>query len=88
MKLRHLVALTVLCAGTAQAIDFGNIVKGGQGALKAATLTDADVKQLTDGSCAQMDAKSRVAGPTDKYTTFLFDELLPAVIRPTSTRRG
>ena len=58
------------------AIDFGNlnldsVVKGGQGALKAASLTDGDIRDLTEKSCAAMDSQSRVAPPTDAYATRL-----------------
>lgn len=65
------VALLALSAAAQAQFDLGNALKGGSGLLKAATLSDSDVKTLTDGACEQMDSKSRVAGPTDKYTARL-----------------
>ena len=73
MRLIQLAGVaTLLASVSAFAIDFGNInldtvVKGGQTALKAASLTDGDIRTLTERSCAELDAKSRVAAPGDKY---------------------
>ena len=73
MKLRLLciaVSASAACL-SAGAIDFDSVMKGGQSALKAATLSDADVKALTDKACVEMDARSKVAGPSDKYAVRL-----------------
>ena len=80
MTLRPRLVVTALAsalaAASAQAIDFGNlnldnVLKGGQGAMKAASLTDADIKDLTDRSCVEIDGKSRVAAAGDKYAARL-----------------
>lgn len=65
------VALLTLTAAAQAQFDFGSALKSGTNLMKAATLSDTDVKQLTDGACAQMDAKSSVAGPGDQYTVRL-----------------
>ncbi len=73
MRVVHLAGAAVLLASvSALAIDFGNlnldnVVKGGQGMVKAASLTDGDIRDLTVRSCAEMDSKSHVAPPGDKY---------------------
>ena len=73
MKFRLLciaVSVSAACAPAA-AIDFDSVLKGGQSALKAATLSDADVKALTDKACVEMDSRSKVASPGDKYAARL-----------------
>lgn len=62
-----LVCSAIVFAASAGAVDLGSVLKGGQGALKAATLSDSDIKELTDRACVEMDAKAKVAGPNDKY---------------------
>ncbi len=72
MKYRLALAFASLVLGTpASALDLGNVLKGGQGALKAATLSDSDIKELTDRACVEMDAKSKVAPAGDKYASRL-----------------
>ena len=61
------LAVAAAVAPSVGAVDLGNMLKGGQGALKAATLSDSDIKELTDRACVEMDGKSKVAGPNDKY---------------------
>ena len=61
---------SALCV-PALGIDFDSVLKGGQGALKAASLSDSDVKELTDKACVEMDTKSQVAAPGDKYAVRL-----------------
>lgn len=51
-------AAAVVFASSAGALDLGNVLKGGQGALKATTLSDGDFKALTDRACVEMDAKA------------------------------
>ena len=73
MRLVHLAAIGAFAGCmSAQAIDFGginldNVIKGGQGALKAASLTDGDIRELTVKSCGQLDAKSQVAPAGNAY---------------------
>ena len=66
LRLLSISLLSALCV-QANAIDFDSVLKGGQSALKAASLSDSDVKELTDKACVQMDGKSKVASPGDKY---------------------
>ena len=72
MKTRIWLAASALTLATsAHAFDLDTALKGGQNALKAATLSDSDIKNLTDRSCAEMDAKSQVAPPGSKYAARL-----------------
>ena len=84
MKFRILsfTVASALCA-SAGAIDLDSVLKGGQSALKAASLSDADVKELTDKACVEMDSKSRVAAPGDKYATRLTNVMkgMPGTIK-------
>jgi metalloprotease len=45
-----------------------NLVNTSAQALQVATLSDADMKALSDKSCAEMDAKAKIAPANDKYT--------------------
>ena len=78
-----LVSAAVVLASSASALDLGGLLKGGEGALKAATLSDSDIKELTDRACVEMDAKSKVAAPGDKYATRLATVMrdMPAAIK-------
>lgn len=78
-----LLGAAVAAAASAGAVDLGNMLKGGQGALKAATLGDSDIKELTDRACAEMDAKAKVAGANDKYAKRLATVMqgMPTTIR-------
>lgn len=44
----------------------GGLTTAGTTALKAATLSDADVKELSDKSCATLDAQAKIAAPKSK----------------------
>lgn len=57
----------LFAASAADAIDFGGVLKGGATALKAANLSDSDIKELSDRSCAELDSKNPVAGPSTPY---------------------
>lgn len=52
------VAAAVVFASSAGALDLGNVLKGGRGALKAAAVSDSDLEELTDRACVEMDAKA------------------------------
>lgn len=54
-------------AGSAHAFDLGSMISAGTDALKAATLSDADVKALAAQSSAQMDKENKVAAPSSAY---------------------
>ncbi len=68
MKNSFLTFLTVFCfiGAQAQILKTGNI-KAGQTALKALTLSDADVIALCDQSIAWLDENNPVAQPGDPY---------------------
>lgn len=44
------------------------LMKSGSDAYKAATLTDQDVRNMTDGACKAMDSESKIASTKSKYT--------------------
>jgi putative metalloprotease len=54
---RYYAALVSAISGcfvfsSAHAVDFGNLMGAGSKAIQAATLSDADIKSLSDKSCA------------------------------------
>lgn len=44
------------------------MLQSGLMAVQAATLSDAEVKTMSDQACAEMDAQAKVAGPTSTYS--------------------
>ncbi len=78
-----LVSAALILSPSVYAIDFGDVLKGGQSVVKAASLSDSDVKELTDRSCVELDSKSHVAPPGDKYAARLTSLMqgMPAVIK-------
>jgi metalloprotease len=76
MKTSRLFLLTfaVALTGTFAAcssvgsMDPNALVQSGQTMVKAASLSDADVRALSDKSCAEMDAQSKIAPAGSKYT--------------------
>lgn len=65
------VAVTVTACGGTQSLKPDVLAQAGAGAFHAAALSDADIKSLSDQSCASTDGKSRVASAGDKYTVRL-----------------
>ncbi|MBV8157634.1 MAG: M48 family metallopeptidase [Dyella sp.] len=65
------LAATLFAGATthaAHAVDLGAALKGGLGsAMKAATLTDDDVRQAADEGCAWMDEHNSIAKPGTPY---------------------
>lgn len=57
--------------GGSSASNVSGLTTAGTTALKAATLSDAEVKDLSDKSCASMDAKSKIAAPKSKESVRL-----------------
>ncbi|MGJ8868676.1 M48 family metalloprotease, partial [Salmonella enterica] len=50
----------------------GNLIaSSGMSAYKAATLSDADVKALSNNACTQMDSENKLEGSKSKYTKLL-----------------
>lgn len=43
------------------------LMTAGKAAVQAATLSDAEVMQLSDKSCAELDGQSKIAAPKSKY---------------------
>ncbi|CAG9177390.1 M48 family metallopeptidase [Cupriavidus respiraculi] len=56
-------ALLVGCAGA----NMEGLTQAGGSLFSAATLSDANVKTLSDQSCAEMDKKNAIAAPTSTY---------------------
>jgi putative metalloprotease len=64
------LSLSLALTPAAQAFDFGQISSGlaiGKQALKAATLSDSEVKSMADQACAQYDRNAKVASANSKY---------------------
>lgn len=57
--------------GAASKVNLDSAAQAGGAAMKAATLSDADVKQLSEQSCAEMDKKSKIASVKSKYAVRL-----------------
>ena len=55
---------------TMSASNAEGLITAGKSAVQAATLSDADVMQLSEKSCAELDGKSKIAGPKSKYALF------------------
>ncbi|HDS6408333.1 TPA: M48 family metallopeptidase [Klebsiella oxytoca] len=51
-----------------QGVDTNALVSSGMTAYKAATLSDSEVKALSDDACKQMDSENKKAGASSKYT--------------------
>lgn len=71
MKTLKMAVLAVLMAGTlvgCQNLNGDKLASSGMSAYKAATLSDADVKAMSNASCKQSDSENQVAGKSSKYT--------------------
>lgn len=70
MKTRlSLSALALACATLAgcQNLPQGDLMQHGMMAVKAATLSDAEVRQVADQACAESDQQNRIAPANSKY---------------------
>lgn len=76
-----LAASTLVAAALASpaafAIDWGGLANSAGQAIKAASLTDAEVVALADRSCAAMDSSHKIAKPGSKYAKRLAAALKP-----------
>lgn len=72
-----LLALSTLTPLSAQAVDWGRLANSAGMAVKAATLSDAEVIDLANRSCAAMDAGNPVAPAGSKYAKRLAAALKP-----------
>ncbi|MDR2876168.1 MAG: M48 family metallopeptidase [Methylobacillus sp.] len=62
-----LIAASTLCFTQAHAFDLEGALEAGSKAVKAVTLSDADLKQLTDQACAESDKNSKIAASGSQY---------------------
>jgi putative metalloprotease len=62
-----LAVAAVAIAGQAHALDLGGALGAGSKLVQAATLSDADIKSLSDQACKQSDQQSKIAAPGSKY---------------------
>lgn len=60
------MSITVLLSGC-QNLDTNTLMQSGAQAYQAATLSDGDVKALSEKSCAEMDSKSQIAPANSVY---------------------
>ncbi len=71
MKALVAVAISAVILTGCKNMDQGMLVSSGMQLFKAATLNDADVKQLSEQSCKNMDAQNKVAPASSQYTNRL-----------------
>ncbi|NRR29903.1 M48 family metalloprotease [Oxalobacteraceae bacterium] len=69
--------LSMLACTSTNAVDFGGLVNSAGLAAKAATLSDAEVADLADKSCADLDRRNKIAAPGSKYAKRLATALKP-----------
>jgi putative metalloprotease len=62
-----MVAAALACLGQARAFDLSGALDAGSQTLKAATLSGADIRQLSSEACKQIDRHSRIAPPGSQY---------------------
>ena len=68
MKIK-LIALSILgLTLNACQVTPANLIETSAQAYETVTLSDEDVKKLSDDSCANMDSQSKIAPPTSPYT--------------------
>jgi len=70
MKMRHgaaALALVLAPYSASHALDIGGLIGAGSKVVQAATLSDADIKTLSDKSCAESDKQEKVAKRGSKY---------------------
>ncbi|MDX7992688.1 M48 family metalloprotease [Xenorhabdus littoralis] len=70
MKMKALVAVAVsaVILTGCKNIDHGMLASSGMQLFQAATLSDSDVKQLTNQACKDMDAQNKIAPASSQYT--------------------
>lgn len=72
-----LLALSALASPLAGAADLAAFANSAGLALKAATLSDAEVVELANKSCAALDQSNKIAAPGNKYAKRLTAALKP-----------
>ncbi|WP_448681889.1 metalloprotease LoiP [Pseudomonas nicosulfuronedens] len=81
---RSLLALVIGAAATlsgCQNMNTDSLVQSGMMAMKAATLSDAEIKQVADEACAKQDAEAQIAPANSPYTQRL-DKIAAALGNP------
>lgn len=71
------LVLSALASPLLYAVDLGGLANSAGMAIKAATLSDAEVVDLADKSCAAMDHTNKIAAPGSKYAKRLAAALKP-----------
>jgi len=69
LAIASVAVLLTACSNTGGSLggsNAGGLAAAGSAAFSAATLSDADVKELSNKSCAQLDAQSKIAAPKSK----------------------
>lgn len=66
-----LAVVTLVGCETLKNADTGGLTQAGGSALKAVSLTDAEVAAMSDQSCAALDQKNQIAPANSRYTTRL-----------------
>ncbi|MGJ7528862.1 M48 family metalloprotease [Variovorax sp. GB1P17] len=66
-----LAVVTLVGCETMKNADTGGLAQAGGSALKAVSLTDAEVAAMSDQSCAALDQKNQIAPANSRYTTRL-----------------
>ncbi|MFA9216360.1 MAG: M48 family metalloprotease [Sphingomonadaceae bacterium] len=79
--------LSALSAPAAHAGDLGGLLNSAGLAVKAATLSDADVISLADKSCAALDHSNKIAAPGSKYGKRLAKALKPLNLKQFNGKR-
>ncbi|MBD9678159.1 M48 family metalloprotease [Pseudomonas sp. PDM18] len=82
----HRSLLALLIGATAalsgcQNMNTDSLVQSGMMAMKAATLSDAEIKQVADEACAKQDAEAQIAPTNSPYTQRL-DKIAAALGNP------
>ena len=89
MGTKHSVVALLMCSALAchavQPVDLGGFANSASLAIKAATLTDAEVVDLANKSCAELDSQNKIAAPGSKYAKRL--AAAPAPKAGTSARK-
>lgn len=67
MKLKLIASSLLIVSLTACQVNADSLVNLGSQSVQLATLNDAQVKQLSDKSCTQMDAEAKVAPDNNPY---------------------
>jgi putative metalloprotease len=85
MGTKHSVGALLMCSALAchavQPVDLRGFANSASLAIKAATLTDAEVVDLANKSCAELDSQNKIAAPGSKYAKRLAAALKPLNMR-------